>query len=173
MLLKIKSKMIKLAVCAVGSVVIAMVVAPAILLILTGLKKPIEFIHKPDCEFGRQALEVSPRGRQPIAIPDEQASTIREVTAYNVGDPAQTDGRPCQAADGSNACDELARGEKICAANFVPIGTRLIVKGIGVCTVKDRMNSRFENRIDIAMQAHEKERARSFGLRNLEVRILK
>ena len=49
---------------------------------------------------------------------------------------------------------------------------QLIVNGVGICTVKDRMNSRFENRIDIAMQAHEKERARNFGLRNLEVRIL-
>lgn len=173
MILRIKNKLIKFALYAGGPVVFAMGVGTAIILIIIGLQKSIAFINKPDSEFESQILEVPSHQRQRIAILDEQGRTFREVTAYNVGDPDQTDGSPCLTADGTNACNELARGVKICAANFVPIGTKLIVKGIGTCTVKDRMNSRFENRIDIAMQAHEKERARKFGLRNLEVRILK
>jgi 3D (Asp-Asp-Asp) domain-containing protein len=173
MLLGIKSKMIKFALCAGGSVVLAVWVGTTIFLIIIGLQKSIAFINKSNREFESQTLEVPPHGRQLIAILDEQGRTIREVTAYNVGDPGQTDKSPCLTADGSNACDELARGEKICAANFVPIGTKLLLKGIGICTVKDRMNSRFQNRIDIAMQTHEKDQARKFGLRNLEVRILK
>ena len=119
------------------------------------------------------AVEVHPSGRQPAAIPDELERTIREVTAYNVGDPGQTDGSPCLTADGSNACEELAQDKKICAANFVPIGTKLLVKNLGTFTVKDRMNRRYKDRIDIAMQAHEKQRAGKFGRQNLEVRILK
>jgi 3D (Asp-Asp-Asp) domain-containing protein len=99
-------------------------------------------------------------------------TTVLEVTAYNVGVPDQTDGKPCLTADGSNACRELAQGIKTCAANFVPLGTRLLIEGFGICTVKDRMQHRFANRVDIAMPAHEKGQANRFGVQNLEVQVL-
>jgi 3D (Asp-Asp-Asp) domain-containing protein len=98
--------------------------------------------------------------------------TLREVTAYNAGIEAQTDASPCISASGDNICEMLARGEKICATNFVPLGTKLYIKNYGECTVLDRMNSRFKNRVDIAMEAHEYQRAVKFGLQTLEVSVI-
>jgi 3D (Asp-Asp-Asp) domain-containing protein len=94
---------------------------------------------------------------------------IREVTAYNVGDPSQTDGSPCISANGENICNAIAQGYKRCAANFVPLGTDLYIQNYGECKVVDRMNSRYQNRVDISFGADEKERAIKFGLQNLLV----
>ena len=99
-------------------------------------------------------------------------NTVREVTAYNVGDPSQTSGDPCVAANGENICAALEAGMKRCAANFVPFGTRLEISQVGVCTVTDRMNRRYRSRVDIAMQPDEKDKALQFGLQKLRVRIL-
>ena len=170
--MKGKSKKAEMAASIAGAIVIASGVVTTVDPIPAGVPESSVFISQPTCAFELTALEVPPRGRQPIVIPGEQGRTIREATAYNVGDPNQTDGSPCLTADGSNACEELAQGKKICAANFVPIGTKLVLRGLGTCTVKDRMNSRFKNRVDIAMPAHEKERAKKFGLQKVEVRIL-
>lgn len=105
------------------------------------------------------------------------SETIREVTAYNVGDPSQTDDSPCIGAYSKvNLCEEIKKGTKVCAANFVPLGTKLqIIAGNGwefECVVWDRMNSRYANRVDVAMSLEEKDRAVKFGLQNLTVRIL-
>lgn len=100
-------------------------------------------------------------------------ATIREVTAYNAGDPHQTDSSPCISANGENVCIALEEGYKRCAANFVPFGTILRIAHYGDCMVTDRMNSRFSNRVDIAMKVYEKERALKFGKQNLEVEIIK
>ena len=97
---------------------------------------------------------------------------IVEVTAYNVGDPDQNWGDPCQSANGENICAALAAGLKRCAANFVPFGTKLHIAGYGVCTVTDRMNRRYKYRVDIAMEKHEKIRAIRFGLKRLLITIL-
>lgn len=104
---------------------------------------------------------------------DVDRASIREVTAYNVGDPKQTHGNPCVAANGENICAALNLGYKRCAANFVPFGTRLYIATYGVCTVTDRMNRRYSNRVDIAMKVAEKDRALRFGLKKLKVTILK
>jgi len=101
------------------------------------------------------------------------SETIRETTAYNAGDPYQCDDDPCISANGENICTALAMGYKRCAANFVPFGTRLFIDGFGECLVTDRMNSRYQNRVDIAMMADEKQRAINFGLQKLNVKILK
>jgi hypothetical protein len=69
-----------------------------------------------------------------------RSETIRVVTAYNAGDPGQTDDTPCISASGENICKALAKGKKRCAANFVPLGSRLHVEKIGVCLVTDRTN---------------------------------
>jgi len=99
--------------------------------------------------------------------------TIRYVTAYNAGDERQTDDTPCISADNSNICERLERGEKVCAANFVPLGTHLYVDKVGVCTVTDRMNRRYKNRVDIAMPKGNYKEALTFGRQKLMVRILK
>ena len=101
-----------------------------------------------------------------------KSETIRVVTAYNVGDPRQTDDTPCIAANGEDICSALAKGEMRCAANFVPLGSHLYVDKIGVCLVTDRMNKRYRNRVDIAMEKNEYYRARQFGRQKLHVKIL-
>jgi 3D (Asp-Asp-Asp) domain-containing protein len=101
-----------------------------------------------------------------------KSETIRVVTAYNVGDPRQTDDTPCISANGENICSALANGKMRCAANFVPLGSRLYVDKIGVCLVTDRMNKRYRNRVDIAMQKDEYRKARRFGRQKLHVKIL-
>jgi 3D (Asp-Asp-Asp) domain-containing protein len=97
--------------------------------------------------------------------------TIREVTAYNVGDPAQNSGNACISANGENICVALERGYKRCAANFVPFGTMLHIDTFGYCKVTDRMNRRYRNRVDIAMKVQEKSKAITFGLQKLRVKI--
>ena len=99
------------------------------------------------------------------------AEKIREVTAYNVGDPSQNYGDPCISANGENICVALDRGLRRCAANFVPFGTQLYIEKFGFCTVTDRMNKRYKSRVDIAMKLNEKARALKFGLRKLNVQI--
>ncbi len=101
-----------------------------------------------------------------------KSETIRVVTAYNVGDPRQTDDTPCIAANGEDICSALAKGQMRCAANFVPLGSHLYVDKIGVCLVTDRMNKRYRNRVDIAMEKHEYDKARRFGRQKLHVKIL-
>jgi 3D (Asp-Asp-Asp) domain-containing protein len=101
-----------------------------------------------------------------------RSETIRIVTAYNVGDPRQTDNTPCISANGENICKALAKGKKRCAANFVPLGTRLHVEKVGVCLVTDRTNKRYRNRVDIAMKKNEYPKARQFGRQKLKVKIL-
>ena len=101
-----------------------------------------------------------------------KSETIRVVTAYNVGDPSQTDDTPCISANGENICRALAEGEMRCAANFVPLGSRLHVDKVGVCLVTDRMNKRYRNRVDIAMQKDEHRKALRFGRQKLQVKIL-
>ena len=101
-----------------------------------------------------------------------KSETIRVVTAYNVGDPRQTDDTPCISANGENICRALAEGGMRCAANFVPLGSRLYVDKIGVCLVTDRTNRRYRNRVDIAMQKDEYRKALRFGRQKLQVKIL-
>jgi len=104
---------------------------------------------------------------------DTDSASIREVTAYNVGDPKQNHGNPCISANGENICAALNLGFKRCAANFVPFGTQLYIANYGVCTVTDRMNRRYRNRVDIAMKVTEKDKALQFGLKKLKVTILR
>ena len=101
-----------------------------------------------------------------------KSETIRVVTAYNVGDPRQTDDTPCISANGENICRALAEGGMRCAANFVPLGSRLYVDKIGVCLVTDRMNKRYRNQVDIAMRKDEYRKACRFGRQKLHVKIL-
>ena len=104
---------------------------------------------------------------------DTVRASIREVTAYNVGDPKQNHGNPCISANGENICAALNSGFRRCAANFVPFGTQLYIADYGVCTVTDRMNRRYRSRVDIAMKVTEKEKALQFGLKKLKVSILR
>ena len=113
-----------------------------------------------------------------ISVYEVESETIREVSAYNVGDINQTDASPCTSANGENICAALEMGYNRCAANFVPLGSELQIISPNSdwefqCLVTDRMNSRYSNRVDVAMKLSEKDRAIQFGIQHLNVRILK
>ncbi len=97
---------------------------------------------------------------------------VREVSAYNVGVKEQTNKEPCIGATGRNLCTLVARGLKICAANFVEPDTILNIEGYGKCIVLDRMNRRFARRVDIAMMKDEIDRAQEFGIQRRHVEIV-
>jgi len=103
------------------------------------------------------------------SIEDPTPGFVREVTAYNVGIREQTNDEPCIGAAGKNLCHLVARGLKICAANFVDLETILNIEGYGKCVVLDRMNRRFPHRVDIAMGEEEVERTLEFGIQRLYV----
>jgi 3D (Asp-Asp-Asp) domain-containing protein len=116
---------------------------------------------------------------KPITVPAPKNKTtsksigVKGISAYNVGDPYQTDDSPCTAANGEDICLALDLGYKRCASNMVPFGTVLDISGFGQCIVTDRMNSRYQNHVDIAFKATEKKEAMKFGRRKLEVKIIK
>jgi 3D (Asp-Asp-Asp) domain-containing protein len=104
-------------------------------------------------------------------VENPTAGLVREVTAYNVGVRVQTGDDPCIGATGQNLCRLVARGLKICAANFVNPETILNIEGYGECVVLDRMNRRFEHRVDIAMRKDEVDRALEFGIQRRYVEV--
>jgi 3D (Asp-Asp-Asp) domain-containing protein len=91
------------------------------------------------------------------------------VTAYN-SVPWQTDDTPCIGAQNTDICEIYARGENVCAANFVPLGTILEVEGLGTCVVRDRMNARYHYRVDWYM-GMDIDGARAHGIRTKTVGI--
>ncbi|MGB7631632.1 MAG: hypothetical protein WBM29_11220 [Candidatus Deferrimicrobium sp.] len=109
----------------------------------------------------------SPAGFEQNRVPGR----LREVTAYNVGVKGQTDDTPCLGATGENLCRLVARGLKVCAANFVTKETILHIEGYGECVVLDRTNRRFAHRVDIAMREDEADRALEFGIQRRYVEI--
>ena len=52
------------------------------------------------------------------------------------------------------------------------MGTRLYIQYYGTCTVHDRMNERYKNRVDVAFSADQIDEALQFGKRNSMVKIL-
>ncbi|MCK4554957.1 hypothetical protein KAU19_08470, partial [Candidatus Parcubacteria bacterium] len=67
--------------------------------------------------------EVNYKKEPQIEFYEVVSETIREVTAYNVGDPYQCDDDPCITANGENVCTALALGYKRCTSNAFPFGT--------------------------------------------------
>jgi len=82
--------------------------------------------HNPETGMGANQMEV-------------------EITAYS-STKDQTDGSPFIAASGKKVYDGMV------AANFLPFGTKIKIPalfGDKIFTVDDRMNKRFQNRVDI------------------------
>ncbi len=109
-------------------------------------------------------------GQEDVAAGKGIAGIVREVTAYNVGVREQTSDTPCIGAGGDDLC-RLTERIKVCAANFVPLGTILEIEKVGECVVLDRMHRRFPHRVDIAMRDHEAREAREFGLQRRVVQV--
>jgi len=104
-------------------------------------------------------------------VENSTSGLVREVTAYNVGMRGQTSDEPCIGATGKNLCRLVAKGLKICAANFVDPETILNIEGYGECVVLDRMNRRFAHRVDIAMRKDEVDRALEFVIQQRYVEV--
>lgn len=126
-----------------------------------GLNLEIEAILNADQPFG--ALP-----KNDWAHPDYALSNI-PVTAYN-SVTWQTDDTPCIGAQGTNICHIYERGEDVCAANFVPLGTVLTVEGLGDCVVRDRMNARYDYRVDWYM-GYDIDAARNWGVRYQDIEV--
>ena len=109
----------------------------------------------------------------PVAI-GQQRHFSATVTAYN-SVPEQTDGDPCVAADGTDICLALERGERACAANHLPFGTVLDIGGTFRCVVRDRTATRYGSRIDVYFGGRDTiQEALRWGIKkNLTITIIK
>lgn len=87
------------------------------------------------------------------------------ATAYN-SLPGQTDDSPWITASGTRC------HEGVIAANHLPIGTKVMIEGFGnrVFTVEDRMNKRYNKRIDIWFRDYDD--AVKFGVRKVRYHVL-
>jgi len=88
------------------------------------------------------------------------------LTAYS-STPDQTDDTPFIAASGKHVYDGMI------AANFLPFGTKVKIPelfGDKIFTVDDRMNRRFQNRVDIWFP--DRKSAIQFGIKNAEIVVL-
>jgi len=94
-----------------------------------------------------------------------------EITAYN-SDVSQCDSDPCTTANGFNVCKHGV--EDTIATNGLPFGTQVRIPelfGDKIFTVRDRMNSRYHDRVDVWMLSHEK--AVKFGVKVAKIEILR
>lgn len=97
------------------------------------------------------AIIAEPEPPPPVMIGQElTGKTLAfEVSGYT-SDEAQTDKRPCEAADQSNICERKLKGELLCAASRnIPLGTKVKVADLGMCVVADHMNARYTNNTDL------------------------
>jgi len=103
-------------------------------------------------------------------LPFKKGSTsIREVTAYS-STVDQTDDTPCIAASGLDICKA---NRPIIAANFLEFGTKVQfpkIFGDKIFVVEDRMNKRYNDRIDIWFP--NRASAKKFGIQMTQVVIL-
>lgn len=104
----------------------------------------------------------------PVEYSDEAAArvTVVPTTAYT-SDPRETDSTPFTTANGTQVRDGIV------AANFLKFGTRLRIPdhfGNKVFVVADRMNARYDQRVDIWMLT--KGEARNWGVRRVRIEIL-
>ena len=93
-----------------------------------------------------------------------------DMTAYN-SEVAQTNDQPCITANGFDLCEHWT--EDTVAANFLKFGTRIRIPdlfGDRVFVVRDRMNKRYQHRVDIWMK--EKQDALNFGIKYARIEIL-
>jgi len=115
-------------------------------------------------------INVELNGKLPQSQDDVKFSRHIVVTAYN-SEPGQTDNSPCITANNFNVCDYGV--EDTVAANFLPFGSKVKIPelfGERVFTVRDRMNRRFSNRVDVWMQ--EKPDAVNFGVKIAKIVVL-
>lgn len=117
------------------------------------------------------SVDVSPEATTAAEGPQGEKVERIEVTAYT-SSKKETDATPCIAADMTNICRRHAAGEAICATNRYPFGTKLVIEGLGTCTVADRTHRRYAHRIDWYF-GKDRAAAKAFGKRQLTVQTIK
>lgn len=98
-------------------------------------------------------------------------SSQHVITAYN-SDVAQCDDTPCITANGFNVCEHGI--EDTVAANFLPMGTKIRIPalfGDRIFIVRDRMNRRHQNRVDVWMKEYRD--AKQFGVKVATIEVIK
>jgi 3D (Asp-Asp-Asp) domain-containing protein len=93
------------------------------------------------------------------------------ATAYS-STVDQCDSTPCITASGMNVCDRDT--EDVIAANFLKFGTKVRIPelyGDKVFTVQDRMNPKYDHRIDLWKTS--RNRAITFGKRLVKIEVIK
>jgi len=105
---------------------------------------------------------------------EKQIKVIRTsrhaMTAYN-SEPGQTDDSPCITANGFNVCEHGI--EDTIAANFLKFGTKVMIPelfGDRVFVVRDRMNKRYTDRVDVWFKDHAD--AIQFGLKVATIQVI-
>lgn len=97
-------------------------------------------------------------------------TSTHTMTAYN-SEAAQTDDSPCITANGFNVCEHGV--EDTIAANFLKMGTKVRIPdlfGDRVFVVRDRMNARHANRVDVWFK--ERSAAMKFGIKVAKIEVL-
>lgn len=97
-------------------------------------------------------------------------TSTHTMTAYN-SEAAQTDDSPCITANGFNVCEHNI--EDTIAANFLPMGTKVRIPdlfGDRIFIVRDRMNQRHANRVDVWMK--DRTSALKFGVKVAKIQVL-
>jgi 3D (Asp-Asp-Asp) domain-containing protein len=97
-------------------------------------------------------------------------TSTHTMTAYN-SEPGQTDDSPCITANGFNVCKHGE--EDTIAANFLKFGTKVMIPelfGDRVFVVRDRMNKKHPNRVDVWMKDHSD--AMKFGVKVAKIQVI-
>jgi 3D (Asp-Asp-Asp) domain-containing protein len=99
-----------------------------------------------------------------VGLSVQGQSKVYTVTAYCY----------CKKCCGTNAKGITASGKPakegitVAAPRSIPFGTRLDIQNVGVRIVSDRLALKFDNRIDVFFNSHEK--AKQFGIKKLVVK---
>jgi 3D (Asp-Asp-Asp) domain-containing protein len=80
----------------------------------------------------------------------------------------------CGNTNGITASGARAKVGVTCAANWVPLGTRLRIEGVGDRIVQDRMSTNYPSRVDVFFGRGERAHtaARRFGKRINNVKVI-
>jgi len=115
--------------------------------------------------------------KKEAVLPDIAAPKLKikdhgyhSMTAYN-SEVGQTDNDPCTTANGYNLCKN--NKEDSIAANFLKFGTKVRIPelfGDKVFIVRDRMNSRYQERVDVWFK--NRQDAINFGVRKAKIEIV-
>lgn len=108
--------------------------------------------------------------KTPIVKPKIIKTSIHTITAYN-SEIAQTDNSPCITANGFNVCQH--NQEDTIAANFLKFGTKVKIPelfGDKIFVVRDRMNVKHQNRVDIWMK--NRTSALKFGIKISKIEVI-